>query len=76
VPSITLRHKRSRELHIEEFASTGVITDVLFHVLGPLAPSDTHLTSETTNPFRYVAMNPWMVDRPNAKPVPSQDSTT
>jgi hypothetical protein len=47
-----------------------------FHGLGPLTCSDSELTSGTKNSFRYTCRIPWTGDRPIARPVPTQYSTT
>jgi hypothetical protein len=47
-----------------------------FRELGPLASSESELTSETVNPFRHFDRIPWTGDRPITAPVPTQDSTT
>jgi len=41
-----------------------------------MAYSAVELTFETTNPFHHFGRTPWTVDRPIARPVPTQDSTT
>jgi hypothetical protein len=47
-----------------------------FHGLGPLACSDSGLTSETMSPFRHFVRTPWTGDRPIASLLPTQDRTT
>jgi hypothetical protein len=47
-----------------------------FHGIGPLACSEPELTSEAVNPFRYFGGTPCLGDRPVARPVRTQDSTT
>jgi len=46
------------------------------HRLGPLAYSESELTSETKNPFRHFGRIPWIGDQPIAGPLPIQDITT
>jgi len=48
----------------------------MFHGLGPLTCSYSELTSETVNAFRHFGRTPWTGDRPIARPIPTQDSTT
>jgi hypothetical protein len=47
-----------------------------FHELGPLACFCSELTSETLSHFRQFGRTPWTRDQPNARPLPTQDSTT
>jgi len=47
----------------------------LFHGLGPLACSDSELTSETMKRSKCFGRTPWTGNRPIAKPLPTQDST-
>jgi len=46
----------------------------MFHRLGPLACSDSALTSETMKPSRHFGRTPWMGDRPVSNPLHTQDS--
>jgi hypothetical protein len=60
--------------------SHSVIISILLiftlHGLGHLHYSETELTSETLNSFRYFGRTSWTGDRALAKPLPAQNSTT
>jgi len=49
---------------------------VMCQGLGSLASSDSELTHETVNLLKQPARPPWMGDRPIARPLPTQESTT
>jgi hypothetical protein len=46
----------------------------MFYGLGPPIFSDSELTSEAMNAFKYFDRTHYMWDRPVTKPVPPQDS--
>jgi hypothetical protein len=48
--------------------------DVLYES-GPLACSDSELTSETMNPFRHLGRTLWTLDRSIAEPLTTEHST-
>jgi len=47
-----------------------------FHGSGALTCYDSELTSENLKPSRYLGRTLWMGDRPIARPLPANDSTT
>jgi len=46
-----------------------------FDRLGPLACSDSELTSETMSQFGHLCRTPWMGDQPIVRPSSSEDDT-
>jgi hypothetical protein len=64
-----------RKLHCRKLLlASGTFLLFTFHGLGPLASSVSELTSEAMNPFRHFGRTHWTGDRPNARPLPTQDS--
>jgi hypothetical protein len=78
LPVLTLRVKTlySKELHYL-YSTVNIALVCMFNTLNPLASSDSVLTSETVNHFRYFGRTPWTKDRPirNASTYTGQHNT-
>jgi len=58
-----------------KMASIGLRICCSFNGLAHLYLSDSELTFETINAFRYFGWTPWTGDQPIAMPLPTQDNT-